>query len=551
MAKKFGLVIDNPDLIAEWDWEENSKIGLDPAVVTCGLETAAFWKCHVCGHKWKSKIYRRNKGSGCKKCRDAALRRAPKEESLAALFPEIAKEWNFEKNDVTPDAVYPNSNKTYWWICEKGHDYDMTASKRTGRKYGCPICSNHKVCVGFNDLQTTYPQLLEEWDYEKNEAIGLRPTEVTYGCEKHAYWKCQRGHRWSARIYTRTTGACGCPKCNKELRISYPEKIIAHYLRLLFPDSIENYRSPELNNQEIDIFIASLNLGVEYDGKRWHKDPKKDQKKDDLCKRLGIKLIRVREKGCGEYESEAIKVYVDGKSDEELSKAIKYIVDFINKAYSLHKSCDINIQRDGPSILSTVLSKKKENSIAKSNLIEEWDSQRNKGINPECVPSFSNDYFWWICKKCGFSFRAQASKRSIGRGCPYCSGQKVMPGFNDLETLYPEIAKEWDAEKNELKPNQVTAKTGRKFHWICSKCGHRWKTGIYTRTAGGCGCPECKKRSISIKNGRKVKNLDTGIVYESIITAGRELGIHPGSISNCCRGLSKTAGGFHWGYAEK
>lgn len=38
--------------------------------------------------------------------------------------------------------------------------------------------------------------------------------------------------------------------------------------------------------------------------------------------------------------------------------------------------------------------------------------------------------------------------RSEGSGCPYCAGRKVLPGFNDLETLYPDVAAQWHREKN-------------------------------------------------------------------------------------------------------
>ena len=46
-----------------------------------------------------------------------------------------------------------------------------------------------------------------------------------------------------------------------------------------------------LSKKEIDIFIPSLKIGIEYDGKNWHKDFNKDLKKDKLCKDNGIDLI--------------------------------------------------------------------------------------------------------------------------------------------------------------------------------------------------------------------------------------------------------------------
>lgn len=33
-------------------------------------------------------------------------------------------------------------------------------------------------------------------------------------------------------------------------------------------------------------------------------------------------------------------------------------------------------------------------------------------------------------------------------GCPYCTGRKVLPGFNDLASLEPQVAAQWDTERN-------------------------------------------------------------------------------------------------------
>ena len=57
---------------------------------------------------------------------------------------------------------------------------------------------------------------------------------------------------------------------------------------------------------------------------------------------------------------------------------------------------------------------------------------------------------------------ATVKSRTINRtGCPYCSHNKVLGGFNDLATLFPEVADEW-SDKNEKKPTQVTVFANRK-----------------------------------------------------------------------------------------
>ena len=71
----------------------------------------------------------------------------------------------------------------------------------------------------------------------------------------------------------------------------------------------------------------------------------------------------------------------------------------------------------------------------------------------------SNVKVWWL-GKCGHEWEAVIASRTGNRksGCPYCANQKLLKGFNDLETRSPELAKEWIVEKNEgLTPDMILA----------------------------------------------------------------------------------------------
>lgn len=90
----------------------------------------------------------------------------------------------------------------------------------------------------------------------------------------------------------------------------------------------------------------------------------------------------------------------------------------------------------------------------------------------------------------GHEWTASVKSRSInGSGCPYCSHNKVLVGFNDLATVVPKVADEW-SEKNEKKPTEVTAFANRKAWWKCRDCDYEWNTLISTRS-GGSKCPCC------------------------------------------------------------
>ena len=68
-----------------------------------------------------------------------------------------------------------------------------------------------KLVYSGNELSITNPELVEEWDFEKN--YPLTPDDVTFGSGKKVWWKCKKcGHEWQAGVNTRTRGH-GCPVC--------------------------------------------------------------------------------------------------------------------------------------------------------------------------------------------------------------------------------------------------------------------------------------------------------------------------------------------------
>lgn len=132
----------------------------------------------------------------------------------------------------------------------------------------------------------------------------------------------------------------------------------------------------------------------------------------------------------------------------------------------------------------------RDDCIEKENrrLLSEWDDKKNEGLMPEDVSAGSRRYVWWRCKN-GHSWRASVQHRSRGSGCPVCDGKIAVPGDNDLLTLFPDIAAEWDTERNgNLTPDRVTPYSNRKAWWRCSR-GHAWEAVIAPRAVKNAGCP--------------------------------------------------------------
>ena len=112
MAEK-KYVIDNAELMAEWNWEKNNELGFDPKTLTLGNNKKAWWKCSK-GHEWQATIASRNSGSGCPYCSGNKVLKG--ENDLQTVNPTLAKEWNYEKNgDSKPENFTANSGQKVWW----------------------------------------------------------------------------------------------------------------------------------------------------------------------------------------------------------------------------------------------------------------------------------------------------------------------------------------------------------------------------------------------------------------------------------------------------
>ncbi len=132
---------------------------------------------------------------------------------------------------------------------------------------------------------------------------------------------------------------------------------------------------------------------------------------------------------------------------------------------------------------------KGENDLETINptLAKEWNYEKNNELTPTDVLPGSHKKVWWKCYK-EHEWQATINDRNNGRGCPYCAGKKISKGYNDLQTLNPNLAKEWNYEKNDgLTPANVTSGSNKKVWWRCSK-GHEWQATIADRNRGR-GCP--------------------------------------------------------------
>jgi len=412
-----------------------------------------------------------------------------KEKRYVSDNAQLMAEWNWEKNNecnFDPKILTVGSTKKAWWKCNKGHEWQATINSRN-RGIGCPYCSGRFAIKGENDLQTVNPTLAKEWNFRKND--GLTPMDVLPNSDKKVWWKCSKGHEWQASIGSRNRGN-GCPVCHSEQNTSFPEYAIVYYLKKYHLETIHLYKEKGF---ELDIYIPSKNVAIEYDGYYWHKNKtKKDLEKNQACVREEIKLYRIRE-GLPSLNDSSID-YVVQRNQENLSKILEEILGEI-----IGIDVDVDIKRDGIAIENLREHTEKERSLLFSNpaLADEWNYEKNGNLKPEIFLVNSHKKVWWKCSK-GHEWQTTIKERNNGNGCPYCSSKKALKGYNDLQTVNPAVANGWNYEKNNgLTPADVTPNSNKKVWWTCSK-GHEWQASISDRNSGR-GCPYCAGKKV-LKN---------------------------------------------------
>ncbi len=491
-----------PEAAEDWDYERNKDNPEDHKY--CSLDNA-YWKCKKCGYRWEGKIRDRTKAKyGCSQCavnnRSEAKAKTHAQRTGGIQDPLLLKEWDYERNKKPPSEYAPQSSAKVWWVCSQcGYHYPSKIGNRFHGR-GCPCCRGIDVVPGINDLATTHPQLAKEWHPTKN--LPLTPGQVTYGRADKIWWICPEGHEYPATILHRASGGTNCPICNRGRQTSFAEQAVFYYVKKVFPDAINRYTEIFGKGMELDIYIPSLKLGIEYDGEAWHKEDKVEReiKKCNICHEHGIKLLRLKENMPSLPEAEKYRhtadrfLSIEGNMYEptQLSKVIRMLLDDIDPVsnpwtrkyiWQIHSPVDINLKRDEAEIRK-YMTKMKKGSLAERypELAKEWHPTKNGTLTPDKVKPHTEIKVWWICPDCGNEYPAVISSRSYGTGCPKCG----------LEN---------------------SAKS--------------------------------KRKQVAMIDPETMEELK---VFDSITLASKEMGVNSSNISMVCKGQRPKAGGFIWKY---
>ncbi len=262
----------------------------------------AAWRCGTCGHEWRATVKNRSNGSGCPRCyrlsdktgaASARSRAAAKSDPLSD-YPIAA--WWSDRNPHTPEGVSRGSAEPAWWNCSTcGTEFSRTPKGiRGGEAVQCEACSYTHRGTSYAANAATANPLSEEL---RGQLVDPRPWCHVGGGRTRSCSGCALTGTCGG-LHRRTEGGGnGCPACAKH--ISRAEIEVADFVRTLTGDVVTSTRSVIAPN-ELDIYIPSKNIAVEFNGLYWHsedagKDRHYHQRKWQRCADKGIQMVTVWE----------------------------------------------------------------------------------------------------------------------------------------------------------------------------------------------------------------------------------------------------------------
>jgi len=552
-----------PEVLKYWDYSKNTEIS--PTQVGRGSHQMVWWKCEK-GHSYQSRINNVVNGKHCPFCCSKKiivgyndLETWCRNNNAEYLIKEYSNENAQKMTELTQ-----GTHRAVIWICEKGHSYSMKVSDRTVSHFGCPICSNHRLLTGFNDLKTwaekNEPLLIEE--YSSSNEISM--DQIMPNSTKKIIWKCKLcGYVYKSTPNSRVNMRSGCPNCVKRMVTSFPEQACFFYISRFFDDAINGYKDAQHGISELDIYIPSIQVGIEYDGVHWHKGEKAHNKqieKYQACHSQKIKLIRITEES--RKKTGDCDVLIHSNYNLGISGLNDAIITLLN---NLGINCNVNVADDELIIKKQYYQKIESYSLANCypELIQEWNVERNVGLLPTMVFKSSSDNVWWICPNCGNEYQMRVNTRvglPVGN-CNKCRDHHYRVQFKRAVlqfTLNGKFISEYSSV------TEASKATGAKSITICcqkriaASGGFLWKykddsteiadlVNNYRLKHDLSIASNAPKRVLQIdKNSGKVLN-----EYNSVGEAARALGKTESSgIAGCCKGRGKTAYGFIWKYTE-
>lgn len=458
------------------------------------------WNCNVCNYSWDATIRSRTRkiNSHCPECKLHLEDKLRASKFIIEANLKHGKRYSYSKI-----IKIRNLNDTVSIGCDTHGSFDQRAWDHLLGS-GCRSCGNistakkreDKIIKSGNSFANLHPELLKEWDYDKND---ISPDKIAPKSGYVAQWICPLGHQYPAVVSRRTSGnRTGCKKCSRS--VSKLEMLVYSYIKAQFSDAQWNIK---IENFEVDIHIPSKSVSIEVDGFPWHSTLDKlllDERKNRFLEGQGLRILRFRERRNQKIDGDVYYFDHDINMDE---KIINFIVNF----FDISNITDLKKQQ-------SIIWKELINSYPKppkhkrlttkfANIGKYWS--QNNYADASHYSIYQKDKILMICKKCKKEYERgipEISEIYMCRPCMYKYGRKTI-GTPDkgqsLKDLFPEISKEWSTE-NEFRPEDY--KPGSHFNaiWSCPIHGDylkeiRLRTRYNNNKLGCSDCANSQKKS--------------------------------------------------------
>jgi hypothetical protein len=409
--------------------------------------------------------------------------------SFREVFPEMSEQWHPSRNGaITPDMVPAKGPFKAWWVCPQGHEYFSTCNNRAKGKQ-CGVCTNRVVVAGINDLASQTPELLAEWDYEIN---SINPENSYWRSTEVVSWKCQDGHApWFSQIRKRVDGH-GCPSCSGRVPIRG-----VNDLETLCPNLAKEFdlgaNAPALPYE----FNARSNKAVFWQCPKNINHKYKTQINSRYsgtgCPFCAGKRTLIGDNDLATLRPELAEIWSkkNGFSPNEVTIGSSKTVWWNDRCGHEYPQ-PINaksLRSFGCPICSNhrILIGYNDLATTHPDLASQLIVSADFPLTPQELSAGSAKKVLWRCEN-NHEWEQSPVVRISGNNCPYCGHQRLLPGWNDLATLNPELASEWDYQKNSKLPTEFFRNSQERVWWLCEK-GHSWDAIISIRQYSG--CPTC------------------------------------------------------------
>lgn len=274
--------------------------------------------------------------------------------------------------------------------CDCGNETTKSVDamvKGNARTCGCNI-GRQKTTSAPKIIPIAKELIDELWDYEKN---NVDPNVVSFDSTQKYWWKNKHGETFNLAPFVFVA---------PDTQTSFPEQAIFYHMKEYFNDAINKARYITQYGEvvEIDVFIPSLNIGIEYDGAFWHKDKLgTDEAKNKSLNDDGIYIIRIREEGLPPmHEFEGVIIT---RRDPTVPRSLIDCLNDLSKL--LMKNYGVKIKYLPDSYYFTL-----KEFLANENeapFIEEtclrifWNRKKNGNFISEYIRLTSNIPYWFTC----------------------------------------------------------------------------------------------------------------------------------------------------------